>query len=1212
MLWFFGGSGILLAVLCIMLLLSFRLADQEIVINTVRADVSKVMGGDVEFQGMDLFLFPYPKVVFNQFRLVIAGKATVAVGTLSIRPEIIPLLSGSVRFSSMTFHSPIIDVMHPWDGGKEQKPRSADYLKAIEETVTSIFGLLLEQSPALVLKISSGQLNIRKNNQTVYRFQDIFARLGMKAGNIDVDLQCNSNLWDHISLKSRIDSNHFKSRGTIDLKGIEPRHLIHPLWPDFPVKLQASQLDLVIQYDADGFDAVKAELQGRVGSIDLQTNRENIRFQGNRFAGSIHLDANRSVYSLTELDLDQPQLSVSGTLETGPIRKWRSAPARFELNLKDVDVDTTRPTALAVLGGNPLFRTIFNVVRGGKVPLFRLTAGGATPSHLWKKGNVFMEGRIVNGKVHVPGVALDLENVRGEVVISDRILVGKNLEATLGNTYGSSGKLLLVFKKNVLYQVDIGVDADLAQLPPILQRLIGRGSWTDELDGLSRVEGRATGQLGLKGGSGVNQTVVDVSSFNLSAEYQRLPHLLEISSGEFSYGSEGAAVKGVAGKLGKSSFAAFTAGITWNSEPGIEVHSGTAEINLKEIHPWLTSFKQLKTYRKYVKSIDGIIALSEMRLSGPLFVPTSWHLETKGSVDHLAILSSNFSDPILFSEGAFHMVESETASTLSFTDARETLMGTTLKISGVTHNLLKDINKADIQFEGDVNPKFLNWLYRTLHLPQAFLLLSPLSISHSRLVWSKDGKTVFKGRLQVPDGPGITIDMFLTPESFTINEFHIRDGDSEASFSLDIKEGAIHTAFFGRMTCNTLNALFADYPPGEGWVEGDIQADIFTDQPFRAAIEGTLQGKEIHCPFDLQSQLHIPSISLNAEKTLLTLENAVVKWQDSLLSLKGTVDHSTPDWQLDLSLVTDSLNWDKLKKMTTASGKTEDSRLWTFLKNQKMQGKIGLTADQFVSGDLVWHSLDADIRLLPSGIDIAVTRANLCGIETPGTIKIVGGNIDLDFKPFIEDHEVNPTVTCLRNKEVSATGTYRLEGHITARATADTLVQNLKGDLEFTAKDGRIYRHIPLAKLFAFLDIIEIFKQIIPNLKKEGFPYRSMVFKGHLDSGKLHITEGIINSPVMEIACKGDVDLKDKTLDLMLLVAPMQTVNFLIKKVPVVNQIMGGTLVSIPVEIRGDIKDPKVSAVPPGRMAAQGLIGIMKRIVQLPVTIIQPILPENN
>ena len=413
------------------------------------------------------------------------------------------------------------------------------------------------------------------------------------------------------------------------------------------------------------------------------------------------------------------------------------------------------------------------------------------------------------------------------------------------------------------------------------------------------------------------------------------------------------------------------------------------------------------------------------------------------------------------------------------------------------------------------------------------------------------------------------------------------------------------------MTCNTLNALFAEYPPGEGWIEGDIQADISMDQPLQAVIEGALRGKDI-CPLGSLSQLQIPSFSIKANKTRLTLENAVFKRHDSLLSVKGTVDRSAPDWQLDLSVVTDRLNWDELKKMTSASGKSEDSRMPRLLKKQKMRGKIRLTADQFILGDLVWHPLGVEIVLLPAGLDIAVIKANLCGIETPGTIKIVGKNLDLDFKPFVEDHELNPTVTCLRNKEVSATGTYGLEGHITATATADTLIENLKGTLAFTAREGRIYRHIPLAKLFAFLDILEIFKQIIPNLHKEGFPYRTMVFKGHLDSGKLHLTEGVINSPVMEIAFKGNMDLKDRALDLDLLVAPMQTVNFLIKKMPVVNQIMGGTLVSIPIEINGDIKDPEVSAVPPGQMAEQGLLGIMKRIVQLPVKIIQPFLPDKK
>jgi uncharacterized protein YhdP len=142
-----------------------------------------------------------------------------------------------------------------------------------------------------------------------------------------------------------------------------------------------------------------------------------------------------------------------------------------------------------------------------------------------------------------------------------------------------------------------------------------------------------------------------------------------------------------------------------------------------------------------------------------------------------------------------------------------------------------------------------------------------------------------------------------------------------------------------------------------------------------------------------------------------------------------------------------------------------------------------------------------------------------------------------------------------------------------------------------------------LAKIFAFLNVAGIFKGEIPDITQEGFPYNAIDAKGSLQDGKLVLKEGHINSPSMEIACKGDIDLVHREYDLQYLVAPLKTVDLVVKKIPLVSDVLNGTLVSIPVKVTGPWAEPKITALSPSSVGS-GLLGIMKKTFQLPFKII--------
>jgi len=100
----------------------------------------------------------------------------------------------------------------------------------------------------------------------------------------------------------------------------------------------------------------------------------------------------------------------------------------------------------------------------------------------------------------------------------------------------------------------------------------------------------------------------------------------------------------------------------------------------------------------------------------------------------------------------------------------------------------------------------------------------------------------------------------------------------------------------------------------------------------------------------------------------------------------------------------------------------------------------------------------------------------------------------------------------------------------------------------------------------------------------------------------------MLDSSAFGIVAQGKVDLFSQTLDINALVAPLNVGQRIVNKIPILGQILGGSLVSVPVKIEGKLSNPQVNFLSPSAIGS-AFLGIMKRTIQLPITIIEPILP---
>jgi hypothetical protein len=89
------------------------------------------------------------------------------------------------------------------------------------------------------------------------------------------------------------------------------------------------------------------------------------------------------------------------------------------------------------------------------------------------------------------------------------------------------------------------------------------------------------------------------------------------------------------------------------------------------------------------------------------------------------------------------------------------------------------------------------------------------------------------------------------------------------------------------------------------------------------------------------------------------------------------------------------------------------------------------------------------------------------------------------------------------------------------------------------------------------------------------------------------------------------VDLIRRTIDGRLLVAPFRTMDRIVSFIPVVRTVMGGNLVSVPIQVTGPLDDPKLSPLAPSAVG-KSLVDMMTRTFRMPVQIFDPLIHKRD
>jgi len=541
-----------------------------------------------------------------------------------------------------------------------------------------------------------------------------------------------------------------------------------------------------------------------------------------------------------------------------------------------------------------------------------------------------------------------------------------------------------------------------------------------------------------------------------------------------------------------------------------------------------------------------------------------------------------------------------------------------LNVSGTVDGLPSAETSIQLDLNGSVGPRAVAWLGRWGAIPAELYPKAPITVTRTQITRTPAGVVGLNGNFFIAAGPHITTAFKINQEGLEVNNFHLKDATSDAviAFKRSRDRSNWKVGFKGYLDKSTTDKFLQQNNVIQGWLKGDLKVDFQADSPARAEIHGRLESRQITIPLGSRPPLSILNASLQGNGSRFDLSSAEFKWQESTARLSGSGTFAPEALDLDLTLTADTLDADKMMPDI----KSEQSADSVQSSKQKhaipLRGKVRVEVGRLIFGGYHFAPLQAIVILQAGQTTVDLSVADLCGIAMPGQIRFDQDGLWLAVKPHATRSALRDTDQCLSGTPITERfeGTLSASGRIETHGRSDEeLTRNLVGQLDLEISDGRVF-NVGAAGFFtnllSFISVNQLIEGSLPDLRKNDFRYKNLTSKLVLKDGMLRIEEGVLKSNAVNIVGNGDYELASKKLDMILLVSPLTTVDWIIERIPLIGNILQGTLVAIPVGVKGPVVNPTVVPLSPAAVGSR-LGGILERTIKTPFRILSPLLKDN-
>ena len=675
---------------------------------------------------------------------------------------------------------------------------------------------------------------------------------------------------------------------------------------------------------------------------------------------------------------------------------------------------------------------------------------------------------------------------------------------------------------------------------------------------------------------------------------------LERMDGNVIYEDQRVAFKNVSGHFKGATFKKLEAAIDWEKESFLSISSPSVVVDAQPFFSWITSFEGLGKVKNTIEEATGTATLSRLEISGPLAEPQNWALEISGTPENISLTSPILPFAVSLSGGEITYIPgNERAANVKI----EFLDGSF--VSSYQSKGIINPESAAWRIDGSMGPETTEWLSTLLPIPSHLQIKPPVELSNVNIVWSNTRTLSFMGRIKTAEGVDLFADFTASPQDWQIRRIQFADGSSRATATVRKRNDEIEVSFSGNVEKSTADRLLENNQILSGRLEGDFRAVLDTRAPLQFSFTGKLAGKGLHFLGIVPEPIDVKHFSIDGSGSRLKIEPSEVSVCNSLLSVEGVADRSDGNLSIDLNVDADRLDEELIRILhPTDKDNADTSKKTAAASAMTPRGAVHLKANDFTYGGFSWSGVQADVQLDGDNTQVQINHADLCGISTTGNLEFSPRGVGLHITPTATDASLQETVNCLWHKPVKAQAQYDLTGEINLLPTSENPVRSMSGHMEFSSDNGKIEYSNVLMKIFSVLNVTELFTGGQSDLTEAGYGFTKAYAKAGIGGGKLQFSEILLDGNSLKITGQGVITLDTREADLTLLAAPLKTIDRIVNKIPIINYIAGGSLISIPLHVTGPLADIKVTPMSPSAVG-EGLLNLMGRTLKAPFKLVQ-------
>jgi hypothetical protein len=792
-------------------------------------------------------------------------------------------------------------------------------------------------------------------------------------------------------------------------------------------------------------------------------------------------------------------------------------------------------------------------------------------------------------------------------------------EASIDGTRVLEGSTQYEFASRTLlgrfaFDLEAGRALDLAR------RVLRKG----EADVLAEVQS-ATGRLGgtaqLAREAGQWRAGLQLKDAAPALQLRRLPWPLVVRAGSAGWRPGVAEARAVSGTLGRSAFAEMSVRLRLEGEPRLESAGGLASLELGEIYAWLRAQPAFAEQARHITALDGVLEATLLNASGRLASP---ELEMQLVPRRVRVQSDALPDMLSADGGSVRLTRTAAqfdGIALGMLDARARASGSAAGFG------TRDFRVRTRLADGGAGPRLAAWALESAKAPPQLELRAPLAFSAEQLDFGPGRKLEARARVQFDPQTTLGAELSWQPGLLDLRRLEVRDAAATSTVAIRMQGRQLKGSFAGSARGAVLAYFLKDARRFSGRVAGDLRFDADLDRLRDATVQGRLSGEGVDLGWLTGRPLLVERFALDAEPAVMRIGEIALRAGRNAATLRGQLKRGERGPVIDASVESEGILLDEFldggakpdavpaaatgepaagKQPATAAetpAAEPDFQHWWPLP---VTGRVALRAGYVQQAHLRAAPVALVLSLEPERAQLEVEQLQLCGIAMPFVLEARREAWSAAARLAAAKQPVNDLARCLTGEHLQITGEADLAVELKTQGRGRDLLRNLEGAGKFESRDGRMQKFELVGNILAMLSIEDLAttaKDISEGAK--GFRYRRIAGAGRLQGGQFTLQEGAFESPSASMAATGTVRLADGDTRMTVLVAPFGRVDRVVRGIPIVGYVIGGTFTSIPVGVSGDIRKPVVVPLGP-RAVTQELLGVFERTIKLPSKLVEP------